>query len=419
MYDLTVAGGGISGIACAYIASKLGLKVLLIEKNSYLGGLMTGGLVIPAMKTEPQNFNQDFFYDLISFSKKYGAQVEYGDKNPGWFNPVLLKIVLEQMLKSVGCKIFYETEVKEIKIEKKNNSKNIKSVILAHQTLSLPVESIYYVDATGCGSLARLAGCEFLKDNAQKQASSLRFMMSNVDIPALASFLREIDKDENVTTVYEIEGQTHLSTAYTWDKGRKWALEPVFNQAIKEGCLKESDSRYFQIFTAAGMSSTIAFNCPEIFSKDFNTPASFSEALTDAREAIFRLANFCKKYLRGFKHAYISNIADMAGIRESGRVKCRYTYTKCDMLSGKTFENAVLFSDYPIDIHSDDKNTPAMQKVYRYSLPLESLMSADYDNLFITGRALGADFEAQAALRVQTSCMSMGEGVAKYICNKI
>ena len=35
-YDVTIVGGGTAGCACAYIAGKLGLKVLLIEKNSFL-----------------------------------------------------------------------------------------------------------------------------------------------------------------------------------------------------------------------------------------------------------------------------------------------------------------------------------------------------------------------------------------------
>ena len=50
-----------------------------------------------------------------------------------------------------------------------------------------------------------------------------------------------------------------------------------------------------------------------------------------------------------------------------------------------------------------------------YQLPIESLMSFDVDNLFVIGKIVGADFKAQSALRVQKSCMSMGEGVAKYI----
>ena len=44
-------------------------------------------------------------------------------------------------------------------------------------------------------------------------------------------------------------------------------------------------------------------------------------------------------------------------------------------------------------------------------------MSFNYDNLYVIGKILGADFVAHSALRVQKSCMSMGEAVGKYIAN--
>ena len=53
-----------------------------------------------------------------------------------------------------------------------------------------------------------------------------------------------------------------------------------------------------------------------------------------------------------------------------------------------------------------------------YQLPIESLMSADIDNLYVVGRCISADFMAQAALRVQPSCFAMGVGLAKYLASK-
>ncbi|MBO5505044.1 MAG: FAD-dependent oxidoreductase, partial [Clostridia bacterium] len=44
-YDLLVAGGGVAGVAAAVTASRMGKKVLLIEKTITLGGLGTIGLV--------------------------------------------------------------------------------------------------------------------------------------------------------------------------------------------------------------------------------------------------------------------------------------------------------------------------------------------------------------------------------------
>jgi hypothetical protein len=83
----------------------------------------------------------------------------------------------------------------------------------------------------------------------------------------------------------------------------------------------------------------------------------------------------------------------------------------------KKFDNPALVSNYPIDIHSKDKNSSKCEKIGEYQLPIESLMSNDYDNLFVIGKVIGADFVAHSALRVQKSCMSMGEGIAKYIAN--
>ena len=93
----------------------------------------------------------------------------------------------------------------------------------------------------------------------------------------------------------------------------------------------------------------------------------------------------------------------------------KYIYTINDLRSGKKFENPAVISNYPVDIHSKDKNSSVLEMTGEYQLPIESLMSADYDNLYVAGRCLSADEMAQGALRVQSSCFSMGEAVAKHI----
>ena len=44
-YDLIVVGGGMAGIASAVAASRHGLKTLILEKRTVLGGLATVGLI--------------------------------------------------------------------------------------------------------------------------------------------------------------------------------------------------------------------------------------------------------------------------------------------------------------------------------------------------------------------------------------
>ena len=80
-YDVTIVGGGTAGCACAYIAGKLGLKVLLIEKNSFLGGSITSALVVPAMKTSDNAINTEFFDALYNKLHSIGGAITYSDGN--------------------------------------------------------------------------------------------------------------------------------------------------------------------------------------------------------------------------------------------------------------------------------------------------------------------------------------------------
>jgi ribulose 1,5-bisphosphate synthetase/thiazole synthase len=426
-YDLVVVGGGTAGCSTAYIAGKLGLKTLLLEKNIHLGGTMTSALVVPVMKSGENQINTDFYNDLVAELHSIGGQITY-QNNSGWFNPELLKIVLDTLLLKVGVDIRFNTVVQDINLD----NKRIKSIVVLNKILSAyndklqcgdktlleHIETRYVIDATGNCEIGKLCGCEFLNKKDEEQPINLRFMMGGVDVKGFADWIMELDKDRNVTTSELIDGHIHLSTAYTWDTDKKWALAPLFDDAVTKGILKSHDRNYFQVFTVAGMPDTIAFNCPRIVDNINSLDIKdTSKALIEGRKSIFRLANFCKIYLKGFENSYISNIADMLGVRVSRRIKGKYIYTIDDLKSGKKFKNPVVISNYPVDVHSKDKDKSTLQVVKEYSLPLESLMSADIDNLFVAGRCLSADFMSQGALRVQASCFSMGEGIAKYIAS--
>ncbi len=414
LYDVAIIGGGTSGCACAYNCAKLGLKTLLVEKNNFLGGLMTGGLVVPVMKSSTSDLNCDYYKKLVETAKKFNAQITYKDKNDGWFNPELMKIVLDEVLRDPKLDIIFETYVNKVV----SDEGFIDSVILDNGFLSLPIKSKYYVDATGSADFSKKANCTFLQDNKTAQQNSLRFILGNVDIEKFCKFITSIDDDENITNTYQDDTDTNnklnFTTASTWDTNKKWALDEYLKKGVQDGILKESDRSYFQLFSIAQGDGQVAFNCPRINNFKDNFFLSSMELL-NARRAIFRLYNFVKKYFPGFENAILTNIATQTGIREQNRVKTKYIYSKDDLLSGKKFKTPVLSANYSIDIHSGEKNCSVLQKTSSYELPIESLMSFEYNNLFVIGKIIGADFEAHSALRVQKSCMSMGEAVGKYI----
>ncbi|HIS35326.1 TPA: FAD-dependent oxidoreductase [Candidatus Scatousia excrementigallinarum] len=425
IYDVVVVGGGTAGCAAAYTAGKLGLKTLIIEKNIHLGGTITSGLVIPVMRSGNNQINTDFRTDLIEELRSLGGQTTY-QNNPAWFNPELTKIALDNLMRKANVEVFFDThiigvkienrEIKRIKISKEILSVSTDEIDMENKNLSVSIGARYVIDSTGNCEIGKISNCRFLEKQKEFQPVTLRFMMAGIDLMTFSEWLKNYDTDRNVTTVEHIDGHIHLSTAYTWDKDKKWALEPLFADAVEHGILKRYDTNYFQIFTVPGMPDTVAFNCPRII--DYNNSLevkNISKALLIARQNIYRYLLFCRKYFPGFKNAYISNIADMLGVRVSRRIRGKYIYTIDDLKSGKKFDNPVVISDYPVDVHSNKQNRSTLQNYNEYQLPLECLMSADIDNLFVAGRCLSADYMAQGALRVQSSCFSMGEGIAKYI----
>ena len=437
-YDVVIIGGGTAGCACAYNCGKLGLKTLLIEKNGCLGGTMSSGLVIPLMATGNNMINTDFYKKLISEMKDAAAQVTY-QNNPGWFNPELLKIILDKMLTGAGVKILFNTNITNANISdnkilslgfhadsnRKVLSVNTDTIYTNNnkicdcedtKTLSVYIDTRYVVDATGNLDFCQGINCDFLENSRSFPPMSLRFIVGGVDLKSFSDWLLQVDNDRNVTTVEIIDGQIHLSTAYTWDADKHWALTKYFDSGVAENILKDTDRNYFQIFTIAGMPNSIAFNCPRIV-EDLNPNLStdVSRALIEARQAILRIHDFCKKYFPGFDNSFISNISDQIGIRSSNRIKGKYVYSIEDLRAGRIFENPVLISNYPVDVHSNAKNESILDQNGTYQLPIESWMSSNYDNLFVVGRGISADELSQGALRVQANCFSMGEAVAKYI----
>ncbi len=418
-YDVIVIGGGTAGVSCAWNCAKSGLKTLIIEQNSFLGGSITSSLVVPAMKTSDNSINNDFFNALFKKLSELGGAIEYCDGNKGWFNPELTKVALDILMDEAGVDVLFETHVTEITHKDKKilsiyiDSFDNDNSICHTNRLSLPIVSKYYIDGTGDGNFCQKLNCKFL-ENSEKdfQPISLRFIMSGVNTKKFSDWLMAYDTDRDVTTSCKIDGYTYLSTAYTWDNNRIWALKPLFKKALADGCLTEEDSNYFQMFSVAGTPDSIAFNCPRIIDNSLTR----SEAYKQGRMSILRLSQFCKKYLPGFKDAHISSIANSLGVRVSNRIRGKYVYTYDDLINGKKFDNPVLVSNYPVDVHSSQKDDSLLERTMQeYQLPIESLIVEGYDNVFVVGRCISADFKAQAALRIIPSCFSMGEGLAKYL----
>jgi glycine/D-amino acid oxidase-like deaminating enzyme len=67
-YDILVIGGGMSGVSAAVSAAKRGLRVMLVEQLSLLGGMGTAGLITMVMTSRQwfYGFGKDLMETLCA-----------------------------------------------------------------------------------------------------------------------------------------------------------------------------------------------------------------------------------------------------------------------------------------------------------------------------------------------------------------
>lgn len=109
-----------------------------------------------------------------------------------------------------------------------------------------------------------------------------------------------------------------------------------------------------------------------------------------------------------------------------GRGQGDKTYKGVHVLTGDEYLDATRFEDsvsrgaHPIDIHvaNGEKQNITFLKEPAY-VPYRSLIADDFPNLIVAGRCISADKTAFASIRVQASCMDMGQaaGVAAAQCS--
>lgn len=413
--DIIVIGGGTSGCAAAISAARNGARVLIIEEQGFLGGTATATYVTPMMKTilsDGTNLGSHLYKEILERMTQQGYAATNFDDNPGWFVPEMMKFTLDEIAEEEGISTLFHSNVFDVTV--KDNS--IESLQVLNKAGITTYSAEQYIDATGEALVAAKSGVPFeLGIDNSYQAMSHRFVMSGVDIKSFAKWLKITDPDQNVSPVHTTEkGEILLTTAYT-SEDKPWALKPIFLEAIEKGILKYYDADYFQLFTVPNQHSSVYFNCPRIYSEKPLSPLcpeDISYAQIMGRKQIKRLAEFCRVFLPGFENAYITNIANNIGIRDSRRIKGKYTLTGEDLKNCKKFKHPVARSNYPIDIHSSTNGKGGLHFLKEndyYEIPLESLETNEIQNLLVVGKAISADFAAQASLRIQPTCWSIGE----------
>ncbi|MAD80392.1 MAG: FAD-dependent oxidoreductase [Pirellulaceae bacterium] len=109
------------------------------------------------------------------------------------------------------------------------------------------------------------------------------------------------------------------------------------------------------------------------------------------------------------------------GFRESYRIEGETLITVNDYTSGRVFDDAISYAFYPVDLHTKTGVRPKPLKPGKVpTIPLSALIPKGSRNIIVAGRCVSSDRLANSGLRVQASCMGMGQaaGVAATLAAK-
>ena len=99
-----------------------------------------------------------------------------------------------------------------------------------------------------------------------------------------------------------------------------------------------------------------------------------------------------------------------ASFRESYRIEGETVITVDDYTSGRVFEDAVCYAFYPVDLHTRTGVRPKkLKRGIVPTVPLSALVPKGSSNILVAGRCVSSDRLANSGLRVQASCMAMGQ----------
>jgi len=149
--NILIVGAGAAGIAASLSAVKNCKNVILAEQLSYVGGLITGGLI--TYFCDMKGYETGIIQDIIKELKRYGG-IYYVNKILPAVNPEIFKIVIEGMLIDKGIKILYDSHAYEV-IKDDNR---IQAVLFRNNYKLFSIEPKVVIDCTGNGDIFYYCG---------------------------------------------------------------------------------------------------------------------------------------------------------------------------------------------------------------------------------------------------------------------
>lgn len=405
--DVLVVGGGPSGITAAIAAAEDGLRVLLIESRSFVGGNMTIGLPILGFLGQKGNqIIKGIPQKLIDRLKERQASSEHRPcplhMSLTLVEPESVKTVALEMLRESNVDVLFYTFCAGVVME----GDELKGVIVESKAGREAILAKVIIDCSGDADVAYRAGvpCEYGNDHGGVQPPTLMFCLGGVDTEKLRLSVAQ-------------EPRTYLTDfipAEYFGQNNQFVLVGMRNLVQKAQADGLTLATERTILITGLRKGEVWVNMTRVNGVNGTDPESLTHGEIEGRKQIYDIQRYLIEYVPGFENAYFLKTAPFLGIRETRRINGLYTMTREDIMSCRHFDDAIAVASYPLDIHHPQGGGCTLEWCGDcYDVPYRSLVPQKIKNLLVAGRCISTTHEAMSAIRVMAPCMAMGEAAGR------
>ncbi|MGC9326464.1 MAG: FAD-dependent oxidoreductase, partial [Candidatus Hinthialibacter sp.] len=351
--DVLVVGGGPAGVAAALAAARAGAETILVERYNHLGGLWTGGLVLPLLSTHALDSNGKYQQVIYGVGDEMAQRLRSMNMAIHTVNPVIdpeaAKYLFDVMMKEAGVKMLYHCWASNVIL--KND--RIQSVILETKSGRAAINPKIVVDCTGDGDIVEMAGENF--ENMHYHIG-LVHRLGNID---------RIDESKPGYKKAPIGDPTPI---------------PSVNWVNMHG---KNDQDGINLYT-------------------------LSELQRDYRIEIWERLQKLRS-IPGYEQVFLLDTASQLGVRMSRILDGQYRLTLKDSMTYQAFDDVIGISGAWTSLLYNGKRVTPKERP-SWQIPYRSLLPKKTQNLLAAGRCFSFEKKLVEDARIIGTCLVTGHG---------
>jgi hypothetical protein len=374
--EICVVGAGVAGVSAALEAARKGHKVVLVDGLPTLGGQAVNSIIstfggILSHGPKPYIFTYGMAEDIIRDLGKNGGLYLRTKFNTIMYNEVELSRWIEKAVHKAGIKVITGAILRAVNRE----NRRIRSIDLATRYGDLRIIATGFVDSTGDAAVTWNAGLP-CREPAEGTVYGTQVVVL-----------------EGINEEYYPKEEEFLA------KLKEKAEEYGFPR--KDGMAITFPGKGIAVLNMTHVETPL-------------DPVLASEKAFEGKDQSDRTVEFLKnEFPKAFGQCRVRVYA-VPGIRQTRWIVGRYQLTIDDIRNGTYFEDSVVRTAWPIELHNQ-KDSMLLERFHDdhvHYIPLRSLTPPDVDNLVAAGRCMDGDLAALSSVRVMGPCIGMGAAAA-------